>query len=159
MIQKIINFFLSLFCALHLRLFRKKEIKQTEIFLGYEHSQEELEVLRLINKHRLTLKLRQLYTNSYLSYKCEEHNTEMVAEDLLSHNGFSQRVEDITTYLKCEKVAENVGYGYKSAQGIFNAWLKSERHKENIEGDFMEFGVSARKNLTGNVYWTNIFIK
>ena len=151
MIQKIIDFFFNLFS-------RKKEIK-TEVFLGYEHSQEELEILRLINEHRLTLKLRQLYTNSYLSFKCEEHNLNMIKLGVLSHNGFVQRCDDITNFLKCENVAENLGYNYKSTTAVVDAWLKSESHKENIYGDFMEFGISARKDLNGKTYYTNIFIK
>lgn len=151
MIQKIIDFFLN--------FFRAKKENKTEIFLGYEHSQEELEILRLINEHRLTLKLRQLYINSYLSYKCEENNLNMIKVNLVSHSGFAQRFESITQYLKCISVAENLGYNYKSAQSVFDAWLRSETHRKNIEGDFMEFGVSARKNLEGKSYYTNIFIK
>lgn len=151
MIQKIIDFFFNLFS-------RKKEIK-TETFLGYEHSQEELEILRLINEHRLTLKLRQLYTNSYLSFKCEEHNLNMIKSGVLSHNGFVDRSEDIIKYLKCNRVAENVGYNFNFPQTVLNAWLKSNSHRDNICGDFTEFGISARKNLNGKVYYTNIFIK
>ena len=32
-------------------------------------------------------------------------------------------------------------------------------HKENIEGDFTNFDVSAEKNAEGNWFYTNIFIK
>lgn len=151
MIQKIIDFFLN--------LFRRKKETKTEIFLGYEHTTEELEILRLINEYRLTLKLRQLYTNSYISYKCEQHNLEMIEADELSHNGFVKRYLEIMRYLKCTNVTENVGYNYKSPQGVFDAWLLSESHRDNIVGDFIEFGISARKDLEGKIFYTNIFIK
>jgi len=155
MIQKIINFFRTSFKGFTRA---KKEIK-TEIFLGYNHTTEELEILRLINEYRLTLKLRQLYTNSYLSYKCEQHNLEMIAADKVSHNGSEKRFSEIIKYLKCVAVAENVAYDYKSPQGVFDAWIRSDSHRDNIVGDFMEFGVSARKDLEGKIYYTNIFIK
>ena len=44
-------------------------------------------------------------------------------------------------------------------KSVVNAWLKSEAHRANIEGDFTNFDVSAEENAEGKWYYTNIFIK
>ena len=52
-----------------------------------------------------------------------------------------------------------MAYGYTQAESVVNAWLKSDSHRENIEGDFTNFDVSAEQNTDGDWYYTNIFIK
>jgi uncharacterized protein YkwD len=56
-------------------------------------------------------------------------------------------------------VSENVAYAYSTAQSVVNAWINSDSHRENIEGDFTDFEVSAEQNKEGKWYYTNIFIK
>ena len=56
-------------------------------------------------------------------------------------------------------MSENVAYGFSSAESLVNAWLNSASHRENIEGDFTDFDISAEKNNEGKWYFTNIFIK
>ena len=56
-------------------------------------------------------------------------------------------------------VGENVAYGYSTAESVVNAWIKSEGHKKNIEGDFTHFEVTAEKSSDDKWYFTNIFIK
>ena len=58
-----------------------------------------------------------------------------------------------------ERVSENVAYGYSSAQGVVNAWMNSQGHRENLEGDYTDFDISAEQNNEGRWYFTNIFIK
>ena len=57
------------------------------------------------------------------------------------------------------KVSENVAYAFSSAESVVNAWLNSDGHRENIEGDFTDFDISAEQNEEGRWYFTNIFIK
>jgi len=57
-------------------------------------------------------------------------------------------------------VSENVAYNYQSNAGVLNAWLLSDGHKENIEGEYTHFGISIKTNpATGKKYYTNIFMK
>jgi uncharacterized protein YkwD len=44
------------------------------------------------------------------------------------------------------QVSENVAYNYQSNEGVLNAWLMSDGHKENIEGDYTHFGISIKTN-------------
>ena len=46
-----------------------------------------------------------------------------------------------------------------NAQSVVNAWLNSDGHRQNIEGDFTDFDISAEQNANGQWYFTNIFVK
>jgi uncharacterized protein YkwD len=57
-------------------------------------------------------------------------------------------------------VTENIAYNYNSPQAVLNAWLASESHKSNLEGNYTHFGLSIREHpTTGKKYYTNIFAK
>ena len=83
----------------------------------------------------------------------------MVEVDNVSHDNFFQRKNSLVQNASATKVSENVAYAFSSAESVVNAWLNSEGHRANIEGDFTDFDVSAEKNIEGKWYFTNIFIK
>lgn len=119
----------------------------------------EIEVLELINDHRLSLGLNALESMSVVKSVAYTHTDYMVDNEVVSHDNFYTR----STYLKnnagAKKVSENVAYGYTSAQSVVNAWIRSEGHKATIEGDFTNFEISAEQSKEGKWYYTNIFIK
>ncbi|MGQ7947504.1 CAP domain-containing protein [Flavobacterium sp. WC2509] len=130
------------------------------IVLNYEYSSTELETLALINSYRVSVGLNALEKIDHISSISEEHDEYMIANNVVNHNDFEARSTDLMKVLGAKKVSENIAYNYNSAQGAFDAWLKSEGHKQNIEGDFTHFGISIRENpATGKKYYTNIFIK
>ena len=90
----------------------------------------EIQILELLNNHRLSIGLNPL-----------------------------ENMDIIKTNAGAKVVSENVAYGYTKAETVVNAWLKSDGHRENIEGDFTDFDVSAEQNGDGDWYYTNIFIK
>ena len=83
----------------------------------------------------------------------------MIEVDNVSHDNFYQRKQIIQANENAQVVSENVAYGYTSAQSVVNAWLNSPGHKNNIEGNFTDFDISAEQDTEGNWYYTNIFIK
>ena len=119
----------------------------------------EVEIMDLINDHRLSLGLKPLNDMTIVKSVAYSHTDYMVDNNIVSHDNFYKR----STYLKenagAQKVSENVAYGYTSAQSVVSAWIKSEGHKANIEGDFTNFDISAEQNKEGKWYYTNIFIK
>jgi len=119
----------------------------------------EVEILELINNHRLSLGLNPLGNMALVKSVAFTHTDYMVDNNEVSHANFFTR----STYLKenagAKTVSENVAYGYSSAESVVRAWLKSEGHKTNIEGDYTNFDVSAEENAEGKWYYTNIFIK
>lgn len=126
----------------------------------YSYSATELETMQLINTYRVSIGLNALEKNDYVSYKCEAHDTYMITNNVVSHDDFVARSEDIMKKVGAKTVAENIAYNFATPQAALNAWLNSPGHKENIEGDFTHFGIAVRENpTTGKKYYTNIFIK
>jgi uncharacterized protein YkwD len=126
---------------------------------NYNYNDSELETMKLINEYRVSIGLNALQQINYISYKCEEHNKDMIASNALSHNGFVTRSEDIMKALNAKKIGENVAYNYKTSQAVLTGWLNSAGHKENIEGDYTHFGLSVTTDASGKKYYTNIFVK
>ncbi|GAA3582932.1 hypothetical protein GCM10022395_34050 [Snuella lapsa] len=119
----------------------------------------EVEILELINNHRLSKGLNPLGNMNIIKSQAYTHTDYMVENNIVSHDNFYKRSNYLKSNAGAIKVSENVAYGYTSAQSVVNAWIKSEGHKENIEGDFSNFDISAEKNEEGKWYYTNIFIK
>ncbi|MFP2997060.1 CAP domain-containing protein, partial [Spongiivirga sp. MCCC 1A20706] len=44
-------------------------------------------------------------------------------------------------------------------QGVVNAWINSDSHREVLEDDFSHIGISAKKDNNGKYYYTTIFSK
>jgi uncharacterized protein YkwD len=126
----------------------------------YEYSPLELETMALINAHRVSIGMNSLEKINHVSFKSEEHDNYMIANNVVNHDDFVARSENIIKALGASKVSENIAYNYNSAQGAFDAWMDSPGHKENIVGDFTHFGIAIRENpLNGRKYYTNIFVK
>lgn len=119
----------------------------------------EIEILELINNHRLSKGLNPLNDMKVVKSVAFSHTDYMVDNNVVSHDNFYTR----STYLKenagAKRVSENIAYGYTSAQSVVNAWIKSDGHRNNLEGDFTNFDISAEQNTEGKWYYTNIFIK
>jgi len=126
----------------------------------YNYNAEELELVDLINTYRQDRGLNPLNTINHISYKSEEHDEYMIANNVVNHDLFEERAQNIISVLGAVKVNENIAYNYATPASVLNAWLESPAHKANIEGDFTDFGISIRTDAeTGKKYYTNIFIK
>ena len=135
-------------------------VQNVELVQNYDYSSDELELADLINAHRVSLGLNPLSTINHISYKSEEHNEYMIQKNVVNHDLFQERSQNIIQVLGAVKVNENVAYNYSTPASVLNAWLNSPGHKANIEGDFTNFGISIRTNPdNGKPYYTNIFIK
>ena len=119
----------------------------------------EIEILELINNHRLSIGLNPLEDLDVIKSQAYTHTEHMVLENEVSHDNFFERSNYLKANAGAKAVSENVAYGYTRAESVVNAWLRSESHKINIEGDFTNFDVSAEQNEEGNWFYTNIFIK
>jgi len=132
----------------------------SQIVNTYDYNSSELRLMDLINDYRESVGLTRLEKINYISYKSEEHNIYMMENDVVNHDYFQQRSQDLINLLGAERVGENIAANYASPEGALHAWLNSPGHKANIEGDYTNFGVSITTDPeTGNVYYTNMFIK
>ena len=133
---------------------------KSQLTVKFEYSAAELATMKLINDYRVSKGLNALEQVGYVSLKSEEHDQYMITKNVVSHDGFVSRSEDIVKVVGAKNVGENIAYNYNTPEGAVNAWLKSASHKENIEGNFTHFGIAIRENATtGKKYYTNIFVK
>ncbi|TRW97923.1 CAP domain-containing protein [Flavobacterium gawalongense] len=132
----------------------------TQKVVNYTYNTSEIETMNLINTYRVSVGLNPLEKINHMSYKSEEHDNYMIANNVVNHNDFVARSENIIKVLGAKIVSENIAYNYGTPQAALNAWLASPGHKENIEGDYTHFGIAIRENpVNGKKYYTNIFAK
>ena len=127
--------------------------------MPYAYNSTEVETMALINEYRVSIGLNELKEINHISYKSEEHDHYMIANNVVNHDDFASRSENIMEVLGAKKVSENIAYNYNSPKAALDAWLKSPSHKQNIEGNFTHFGLSIRVSADGKKYYTNIFAK
>ena len=129
-----------------------------DIALSYTNI--EYEIINLINDHRASINLQKLDVYNIVSSEAITLTDYMVQTGDVSHANFGVRHQNLVTYASAKSVAENVAYGYSSAEAVVNAWLNSDGHRHNIESaSFTDFGISTKRNNEGKYYFTNIFIK
>jgi len=120
----------------------------------------ELELTKLVNNYRSQKDLPKLEVLNLISIEAESHSLYMLNNEVLSHDNFEIRTQNLIDKTGAKNVAENVAFGYQSAESLLEGWLKSPDHCKNIEARyFTHFGVSAKKNEDGNYYVTQIFIE
>jgi uncharacterized protein YkwD len=127
--------------------------------VNFDYSEIESNILDLVNEHRNSLNLEPLQPIAEISVEAESHNYYMLEVGKVSHDNFGVRYENLVETIGAKAVSENVGYGYRTAEAVVNAWLKSDGHKKNIEGNHSHFGVSVVDDVEGRNYFTNIFIR
>src|SRR3970040_363019 len=131
-----------------------------EVVVNYTYNANELETMKLINDYRASIGLNTLKTINHISFKSEEHDNYMITNNVVNHDDFVARSENIIKVLGAKTVGENIAYNYSTPEAAVTAWLNSPGHKQNIEGDFTDFGLAIRENpTTGKKYYTNIFAK
>lgn len=135
------------------------KVNSIEVPVAPQAKQIEIEIMELINAHRINHGLNPLLDHNTVKAVAYTHTDYMVEVNNVSHDNFFQRKQSLQDNADANIVSENVAYGFNSAASVVNAWLNSPSHKENIEGDFTDFDVSAEQNNEGKWYFTNIFIK
>lgn len=119
----------------------------------------ELEILDLINSYRVELGLTALDNLKIIKAQAYSHTDYMIAQNNMSHDYFFARKSFLQSKTGASRVAENVAFGFSTAESVVSAWLNSEDHRNTIEGDFTDFDISAEQNEFGFWFYTNIFIK
>jgi uncharacterized protein YkwD len=124
-------------------------------------TEDEQTILDLTNKAREKEKLPPLKLNPLLTKVARAHSANMAKQGKLSHDldgkTPSQRMKDAGYAASWggENVANTDG---DTAASIFQMWMESKPHKENILKDkYKEIGVGVAKNAKGEVYYTQVF--
>jgi len=160
----LIKFFFSFLMILFISCSSDEEAQNDEnsiiIVKEYTYSPIELETMAIINAYRKSIGLNELEIINHVSYKSEQHDFYMIANNVVSHDDFASRSDNIIKALGASKVSENIAYNYNSAQGAFDAWMNSPSHRDNIIGNYTHFGLAIKESpINGRKYYTNIFVK
>ena len=117
------------------------------------------EILYYVNEYRSTLGLEPIIMDrTYASAYAVEHTKYMIQQNRISHDGFSDRAEGLNSQ-GAQAVAENVGFGYSSAQDLVNAWINSPSHRDTLEGNYTHSGIGALTDGSGVYYVTQLFYR
>lgn len=135
------------------------DLYETASLLVPENKVIEVEILTLINQYRIDKGLSSLGQMDVIKAQAYTHTDYMIDQAAPSHDNFFKRSEYLKEHSGAKRVAENVAYGFSSAQSVVNAWVNSEGHKKNMEGDYTHFQISAEQSEDGRWYFTNMFIK
>ena len=131
-----------------------------KIVTTYTYNDTELKIVTLVNNYRQSIGLNTLEVINHISYKSQEHNIYMIENNVVNHDYFQQRSNNLIQVLEAATEGENIAYNYQTAESAMSAWLNSPDHKANIEGDFTHMGISVTVDeTTGKKYYTNMFIK
>jgi uncharacterized protein YkwD len=121
------------------------------------------EVVTLTNTHRATLGLGPLAPSASLTDAATWKAAHMAGYEYMSHDdpappvdrAWDQRIRDCGY---SSGAGENIAYGYRTPQAVFQGWLGSAGHRRNIENpSYKVLGVGAAVNADGTPYWTQIF--
>lgn len=132
----------------------------TKVVTQYNYSPEELQLATLINAYRENNGMNALQIINHISFKSEEHNVYMIDKNVVNHDFFEARSQNIIHVLGAVRVGENIAYNFSTPNAALHAWLNSPGHKANLEGDYTHFGISISIHpVTGKKYYTNMFMK
>ncbi|WP_029033660.1 CAP domain-containing protein [Salinimicrobium terrae] len=152
-------------CAVSLTSCSKENIEEVESanlttkLAPINYSSLELDVLELVNVYREQQGLSTLLYLDEGSIQAASHNDHMIHDNEVCHHFFGSRYQALVNSVNAKAVSENVGYGYDSAEAVVNAWVKSDGHRKNMEGEHTHFGISVKEGKDGQLYYTNIFVR
>lgn len=123
----------------------------------------EQRVHTLINQYRVEQGLQPLTLSDIITTQARNHSSDMADGSVpFSHDGFQERVDAISAQIPIAGAAENVAMnsGYSDPARIaYDGWLKSEGHRENIEGNYDLTGIGVSQSTSGAYYLTQLFAK
>ncbi len=125
--------------------------------LGYATDMSRRQLLADTNQARTGHDLSALKENRKL-----DASAQAKAEDMIKHNYWSHvspSGEQPWQFFKAagydyQKAGENLAYGFKTADGTVEAWMKSPKHRANILGHYRDvgFGIASSDDYQGGRY-------
>ena len=116
------------------------------------------EFAELVNAHRASVGCSALVWNGSVADVARAHSDDMVTRDFFSHtnpDGLSPFDRLSAAGIAFTAAAENIAYGYPTAQAVLQGWLDSPGHRANIENCALtEHGVGVTR-----AHWTHLFIR
>ncbi|MBD3581170.1 CAP domain-containing protein [Flavobacterium selenitireducens] len=124
----------------------------------YVYSADERQLASLINDYRQSVGKSELSLHPYASTLAQGHNAYMIANDVMNHDFFEQRADELRETIGAFNIGENVAFNYQAPSGALQAWLDSEGHRATVEGSFTHIGLSISADAGGRHYYTALFV-
>jgi len=145
------------------KLFKnRKKVVASPIFIpSNEVKWGKIETILLfkINTYRRENNLNELLMDDSHYNIAKIRSLSNAENGVITHNFFYSDVRDALAAIGIKTSAENLGYRYKTANGLFNAWVKSEGHRSAMLGDWKYTGIKVALDKEGNTYYCQIFGK
>lgn len=123
-------------------------------------SQDEAEVVRLVNIERQKAGLGPLKASSQLSNVARMKSKDMADKNYFSHTSptYGSPFDMMKQFgISYRTAGENIAKGYLSPASVMNGWMNSSGHRANIlNPSFGTIGVGAYK-VGSTIYWTQMF--
>lgn len=142
--------------------------QDTELsFLGYYgkpserlRSSFEQQVFDLTNAARVQNGKKPFVWNDTIASTARKHSADMAKRSFFDHRNpdgkspFDRMKADGVGY---KQAGENIAAGQASAILVYESWMNSKGHRDNILGDFARLGVGVAFGGKMNVYYTQNF--
>lgn len=122
-------------------------------------SSEGAAVVDLLNAERARRGLAAVSIHPLVTEAAEVHSADQAATRTMSHRGS----DGSNTGQRLDRVgfdwrgwAENVGAGHPNAAIIFDGWMNSTGHRDNMLGTYRYIGVAVAESSDGTKYWTMV---
>ncbi|HLX64489.1 MAG TPA: CAP domain-containing protein [Planctomycetota bacterium] len=117
-------------------------------------------IIDATNAERKKTGLPALKPNALLFKAARQHSADMAKENKMVHELYgkkhTERLDDIG--YKWAAARENIAFNQKGGAAVVDAWMHSEKHKENIlANDISEIGVGIVNDAKGQPYYTQVF--
>jgi uncharacterized protein YkwD len=130
----------------------KPPIFQQKIKTDLEKSQEKL--LDLHNTDRSLRGVKNLVLDKNLCEYAQKHAEKMAEKDSLYHS----KMKDLMKVNDPKIVGENIAWGQKDENSVFEGWMNSILHRWNILGEkYKKAGFGLAKDKNGDNYWCSVF--
>ena len=123
--------------------------KSVELVNTFAYTAIESDILDGVNKYRQSIGLSTLIKVDEVTLQADDHTIYMTTNEVVNHDNFNIRYSNLVKGVGAKSVAENVAFGYNTADAVVKAWIGSEGHRENIEGNFTHFGIAVDKDKNG----------
>lgn len=125
--------------------------------LGLDDNPDVAAFADLMNAHRISVGCLPLEWNVEVAVVAREHSQDMIDRSYFAHenpDGESPFDRLTDAGISYSRAAENIAFGYPTAEAVLDGWLNSSGHRRNIENcNLTEHGVG----LVGT-HWTHVFV-
>jgi uncharacterized protein YkwD len=120
-------------------------------------------IFQRLNQYRASKGLRPMVWNDDIAHQAREHSRNMAKKIVpFGHQGFDKRAKALSTAIQSRGTGENVGWVMSKndpAGKVIDAWIKSQKHRDNIEGDFSMTGIGIGISAMGEYFFTQDFVR